>query len=158
MCKEVDGLALGDETTKIFLNTKGTADDVDSDMLEFLSYISDSTDATAKQSSSTLVKEIHKKVRQVKENKEMEVEYMTLSQRDFENRILGHEEGHAEGLSEGISIGRAEGLSIGLTRGIIGTYMEFNLPDEEILKRLQEKLNISKEEAKAYLDQYKENM
>lgn len=93
MCRENKYLSLGDETTKIFLNTKGKMKDVDDEMLEFLFYVEHSTDAVAKQSSSLLIHEIHKKVIEVKKNKEMEVEYMTLLQRDRENIELGREEG-----------------------------------------------------------------
>jgi hypothetical protein len=86
-------LTLGDETTKIFLNTKGNMHDVDAEMLEFLSYVENTTDDFAAQARSPLIREIHKKVTEVKESKEMEVEYMTLLQRDRENIELGREEG-----------------------------------------------------------------
>lgn len=51
------------------------------------------TDAYAEQALSPLIREIHKRVIEVKESKEMEVEYMTLLQRDRENIELGREEG-----------------------------------------------------------------
>ncbi len=92
-CAENPSLTLGDETTKIFLNTKGSMHDVDSEMQEFLSYVENTTDDFASQARSPLIKEIHKKVTEVKESKEMEVEYMTLLQRDRENIELGREEG-----------------------------------------------------------------
>lgn len=86
-------ITLGDETTKIFLNTKGTMDDIDHNMKEFLSYVENSTDAFAAKTSSLLIKEIHQKVTEIKQSREMEVEYMTLLQRDRENIELGREEG-----------------------------------------------------------------
>ena len=86
-------LTLGDETTKIFLNTKGNMHDVEPEMQEFLFYVENTTDDFALQARSPLIKEIHKKVIEVKESKEMEVEYMTLLQRDRENIELGREEG-----------------------------------------------------------------
>ena len=104
-CKENPALALGDETTKIFLNTKGTVPDVDEDMQEFLSYVENTTDAFAKQALSPLIQEIHRRDKEVKESKEMEVEYMTLLQRDRENIELGRE--------EGIELGREEGREEG---------------------------------------------
>ncbi len=88
---ENPSLTLGDETTKIFLNTKGNMHDVDPEMQEFLSYVENTTDDFAAQARSPLIKEIHKKVTEVKENKEMEVEYMTLLQRDRENIQQGQE-------------------------------------------------------------------
>ncbi len=65
--------------------------DVDPEMQEFLSYVENTTDDFAAQARSPLIKEIHKKVTEVKENKEMEVEYMTLLQRDRENIQQGQE-------------------------------------------------------------------
>lgn len=95
-CVESPSLTLGDETTKIFLNTKGNMHDVDAEMLEFLSYVENTTDDFATQARSQLIKEIHKKVTEIKQNKEMEVEYMTLLQRDRENIELGREEGNEQ--------------------------------------------------------------
>ena len=84
-CLESPGLLLGDEATKLFLNTRGILDDVDDEMKEFLAYIENTTDTFARQAKSPLVKKIHQRVTAVKQNKEMEAEYMTLMQRDREN-------------------------------------------------------------------------
>jgi predicted transposase/invertase (TIGR01784 family) len=95
-CKEDSTLVLGDDTTKLFLNTKGIFDDVDEEMLEFLAYIEESTDALAEKVKSPLVKEINKKVKYLKEDKSMEVEYMTLLERDREKFQEGIEKGKKE--------------------------------------------------------------
>lgn len=79
-CMEDPSLALGDEATEIFLSTKGKKDDVDAEMKEFLAYIENSTDSYARQASSPLVKAIHKRVTEVKLDKDMEFQYMTLLQ------------------------------------------------------------------------------
>ena len=100
-CNEDHRLVLGDEATKLFLNTKGTMKDVDSEMLEFLIYIEQSTDEVANASKSQLVKEINKKVKHLKEDKSMEVEYMTLLERDREKFQEGREEGKEVGKKEG---------------------------------------------------------
>lgn len=92
-CQENSSLVLGDEVIRIFLNTKGKMDDVTPDMKEFLAYVENTTDAFAQQVSDPLIKEIHKRVMEVKQNKEMEVEYMTLYMRDRENLEQGREEG-----------------------------------------------------------------
>ena len=39
LCHEQNGLELGDETVKIFLNTKGTTGEVDDDIDKFLAYV-----------------------------------------------------------------------------------------------------------------------
>lgn len=97
LCKEDMSLALGDETTKLFLNTKGQMDDVDEEMLEFLTYIEQSTDEVALGSKSQLVKVLNEKVKCIKRDKSMEVEYMTILERDKEK----FNEGKLEGILEG---------------------------------------------------------
>ena len=80
-CLENLSLTLGDETTEIlFLSTKGKKDDVDDEMKDFLAYIENSTDTCVQQTSSPLVKAIHKKVTEIKLDKNMELQYMTLLQ------------------------------------------------------------------------------
>ena len=108
ICKEDNSLELGDETTKLFLNTKGKLKDVDKDMVEFLKYIEESTDEVANSSSSKLVKEINEKVRYLKQDKSMEVEYMTLFQRDREKIQEGIEKGIEQGIEQGIEKGIVE--------------------------------------------------
>ncbi len=92
-CQENPELPLGDETFKIFLNTRGTVNDVDSELSEFLAYVENTTDTFAAQAESTLIKEMQTRVNAIKCNHNMEVEYMTLYQRDRENREEGREEG-----------------------------------------------------------------
>ncbi len=46
----------GDETTEIFLSTKGEKNDADDEMKEFLAYIENSTDALAEQAPSPWIK------------------------------------------------------------------------------------------------------
>ena len=94
ICKEDNKIILGDETIKMFLNTKGILDDVNSDIKEFLQYIETTTAEFAASANNRLIKDIQKKVEAVKDSKEMEVEYMTLFQRDRENRELGREEAY----------------------------------------------------------------
>lgn len=89
ICLENPSLKLEDETRKLFLNTKGILNDVDSDLKEFLTYVEHTTDAFAAQAENPLIRVLQKKVAEVKESKEMEVEYMTLFQRDRENREEG---------------------------------------------------------------------
>jgi len=97
-CRENPNLLLGDESTILFLNTKGTShDDVDDGMKEFLAYFEDTTDSFVSHAGSQLVREIHKKVTEIKQNKEAEEEYMKLLQRDITNINLGRKRGQSEG-------------------------------------------------------------
>lgn len=91
-------------------------------MKEFLSYIENTTEAFVAQAKNPLIQDIQKKVTAVKESKEMEVEYMTLLQRDRENIELGREEGLEQG-----SIWTTKILKL-YTRGI---------PKDEIASRLK---------------------
>ena len=101
-CNEDSSLVLGDETTKVFLNTRGALQDVDEEMMEFLKYIENSTDEVAKVAKSELVRIINQKVNVLKEDKKVEVEYMTLLERDKEKIQEGIERGIEKGIEQGI--------------------------------------------------------
>ena len=90
-------LTLENEANKIVLNTKSVMKDLSDELIDFLNYVEHSDDKTANNSNGTLVKNIHKRVLEVKNDVRMEVEYMTLTERDRENR----EEGRLEGILEG---------------------------------------------------------
>ena len=55
ICLEDQEIHLDDQTTRIFLNTEGTLQDVSDDMLALLSYIKQSTKQIAVESGSKLV-------------------------------------------------------------------------------------------------------
>ena len=120
-CREDKDLELGDETVKIFLSTCGKLDDISKDLEEFLRYVEDTTDETAERSKSRLVKDLNHRVREIKDTRKYQVEYMTLymHEQDIERRALakGREEGRAEGREEGLAEGRAEGRAKGLAEG-----------------------------------------
>ncbi len=97
LCVEDNSIELKDETDKVFLNTSGILNDVDEEMIEFLQYVEQSTDEVAKNAKSDLVKAINQKVNHVKHDKAMEVQYMTLLERDR----LNFEEGVEEGIEKG---------------------------------------------------------
>ncbi|WP_242835755.1 hypothetical protein [Clostridium sp. DL-VIII] len=61
-------------------------------LLEFLAYVEDSTDDTIQGAKGNLVKTIHKRVQEVKNDISMEVEFMTLLERDREKIEEGKEE------------------------------------------------------------------
>ncbi|WP_459482475.1 Rpn family recombination-promoting nuclease/putative transposase [Clostridium saccharoperbutylacetonicum] len=84
VCLEDNSIILNDEAQKIILNTKGILKDLSEELLEFLNYVEDSTDDKIKSVKGNLVKSIHKRVQEVKNDVSMEVEYMTLLERDRE--------------------------------------------------------------------------
>lgn len=100
VCIEDNNIKLNDDTNKIILNTKGIKKDLSDELIEFLKYVEHSDDRTAEASTGELVKKIHKKVIEVKNNPNVEVEFMTLLERDREKIEEGREEGREEGKRE----------------------------------------------------------
>ena len=92
VCKEDNCIKLDDETNKIILNTKGIKNDLSEELIEFLEYVEHSDSETANKANGELVKKIHQKVIEVKNNPNMEVEFMTLLERDREKIEEGIEE------------------------------------------------------------------
>ncbi|NMM64637.1 Rpn family recombination-promoting nuclease/putative transposase [Clostridium sp. P21] len=108
ICLEDNSIILKDEAQKIILNTKGIMNDLSEELLEFLKYVENSTDDTVKQSKGNLVKSIHKRVQKVKNDISVEVEFMTLLERDREKI----EEGREEAIKQLILKQYSKGLSI----------------------------------------------
>ena len=71
MCNEVPGYELGDQATRIFLNTRGkNREEIPEELRAFLDYIEDTTDETAMKSGSDRILRIHRRVCEVKGNEE----------------------------------------------------------------------------------------
>ena len=70
--------------------------DLSDELIGFLEYIEHSDDKTAEKAKGTLVKNIHRRVIEVKSNPNVEVEFMTLLERDREKLEEGREEGKKE--------------------------------------------------------------
>ena len=86
---------MGDETTKIFLNSKGKREGIDSDLASFLDYIE------GKAPKGNFTETIADAVEVAKENKEMKVEYMTYYMELRRSEERGMEKGREEGRKEG---------------------------------------------------------
>lgn len=87
ICHEQQKLELGDETTKIFLNAKGTTGKVDKDIESFLAYINGQT------AKGKFTQDIAAEVERVKQHNETRVEYMTLMMELKQQRREGYAEG-----------------------------------------------------------------
>ena len=119
--------------------------------------------------------QLHSIVETIRGNQEMGERYMTLG--DYieceveEAREIARAEGMAEGMAEGFAEGRAEGHAEGHAEGraeghaeghaaarVEGIHIlaemlkELNIPNEQIVEKIIEKYQLSKEEAQAYLD------
>ena len=86
-CHEQDGLELGDETVKIFLNSKGTIGEVDEDIDKFLAYVD------GKAAEGKFTQDVAAEVERLKQHNETRVEYMTLMMELKEQRREGRDEG-----------------------------------------------------------------
>lgn len=95
MCLEDCGIYLNDGATKLFLSTKGTADDVSWPLRSFLDYID------GKQPADALMQEIDTAVESVKKCDEWRREYMTLQ--------MELDKAFSDGFSNGFADGEAKG-------------------------------------------------
>ena len=81
------GLALGDDTVKIILNTKGTEDDVNQEMKELLDFID------GKGAGTGFTRELEEAVQSARGNEKWRIDYMTLQ--------MSYQEKFEEGLEQG---------------------------------------------------------
>ena len=122
-CRECPELKLGDETSKVFINASGTANDVSKEMKAFLDYFQ------GKGIKSDFVRRIDDEVKQARVHEEWKVEYMSLFLRD-QDKI---EEGREEKLHSIVINMLKENMSI----DIICRVAEC---DETYVKKIQEEL------------------
>ncbi|MCM1273215.1 MAG: Rpn family recombination-promoting nuclease/putative transposase, partial [Clostridium sp.] len=109
-CIQDYGIALGDETTKIILNTKGTMDDVTPEMKRLLNYIDGQT------ASDKFTKELETAVKSARRNEKWRVDYMTLEMRYKELLEQGFEEGLEQGIAQGAKQEKVQ-LAIKMLKG-----------------------------------------
>ena len=93
-CTEDMNLLLNDGATKIFLNTKGKADDVSPDIKAFLSYV-DSGDVSGK-----FVEKLDAAVDSVKLNTKVRHDFMTLQMALLESKMEGELQGEERGRTQ----------------------------------------------------------
>ena len=92
-CKEDPEVKIGDGATRIFLNAKGTMDDVSSSLKVFLDYM------LGKKDEDPFIQELEAAVADARKDREWRHEYMTLQLRDQENI----EKGEIRGLYRGLN-------------------------------------------------------
>ncbi|MBR3622146.1 MAG: Rpn family recombination-promoting nuclease/putative transposase, partial [Selenomonadaceae bacterium] len=95
LCHEQDRLELGDETIKIFLNTKGKVGEVNEDIGKFLAYVE------GKSAEGEFTKNVAYRVDKLKRHDETRLEYMTLMMEINEQRRDAYNMGRNEGRNEG---------------------------------------------------------
>ena len=87
ICREDGSISMGDEAVKIFLNAKGTLDDVSDELMAFLDYVA------GKKPKDAYVERLEEAVKEARKNREWRHEYMTLLMRDQENVKIGEKRG-----------------------------------------------------------------
>ena len=105
--------------------------DISHGLEEFLNYVAGTT------SNDSFVKKLEAALTEAKKNRKWRHEYMTLFMRDQEN----------------LEKGRKQGIKIGAVYGWILAYKDDNLPDEVIVKKLQNRFHFSEDEAWKYLEE-----
>ncbi|MBQ8199213.1 MAG: Rpn family recombination-promoting nuclease/putative transposase [Lachnospiraceae bacterium] len=97
-CKEAD-ISLEDDTCTIYFNTKGkNPEDVSEELIEFMAYLEESTDESVRDGATDNIKLLHKKVKQVKQNADLEAKYMTGEDLLRWSKAEGKAEGKAESI------------------------------------------------------------
>ncbi|MBE5940360.1 MAG: Rpn family recombination-promoting nuclease/putative transposase [Lachnospiraceae bacterium] len=115
-CKE-NGMPLGDETAKIFFNTKGTnKENVSEELIEFFQYFENTTDEYVEKTNNHKIQELHKRVKAIKMSREWEAGYMKYEEIIRNTLLEGWNEGKNQGLIEGKIEGKIEGLFMVLER------------------------------------------
>ncbi len=118
-CVQDLGLALGDDTVKIILNTKGTEEDVSQDMKELLDFI-DGKGAGA----TGFTRDLEEAVQSVRKNEKWRVDYMTLQ--------MSYQEKFEEGYERGIECGIERGIEQEREESALRMVREGELPAEKI--------------------------
>ncbi len=160
MIKEEPSLDYNDGALKIILYTKGKAGNASKELQDMLKYFESSVSANV---TNPDIEFIHHRVEQLKEQGEINLDYMKSWEWDEYNQKIGRDQGLAVGREEGLAVGREEGLAVGREEGLIqGVYAnirscrKYGAADEEIKNELMSNFSISKEEAGSYLKQYSE--
>ncbi len=137
VCVECPDLEIGDGAWRVFINTKGkNAHEFTQEFLDFMEYITKSTDTQARKSESEKIKTIHKRVKEVKKSEKTGVKLMWK----WEEMALERAEARAAGMREGKREGRREGKIEGIKEGrileIYSLVQDGDLSLESAAKRL----------------------
>ena len=103
-CIQNPDLSLGDNTTKMILNTKGILDDVTPEMKRLLNFID------GKEPEDDFTKELDEAVRSVRNNEKWRLDYMTLQ--------MHYQEKYEQGMQQGMQQGMEQGMQQGMQQGI----------------------------------------
>lgn len=121
-CDEDKFLILGDEGTKIFLNSTGNTNGIDEDVAAFLQYVN------GKVGDGPFIQELAKEVYRIKQHDETRREYMTLA--------MELERKKQEGIQEGIRLTALEMLKDNLSKQVIAKYTNLSIDEINTLAKI----------------------
>lgn len=106
-CRECLDLKIEDGAVRVFINTKGkNGQGFSREFLDFMAYITSSTDETAGRAESGRIKLIHERVQKIRKSEKMGVKYMQF----WEEKAYAREEGLEEGIVKGMKEGESRKL------------------------------------------------
>ena len=127
-------MKLEDGATRIFINTRGTnRQEFSQEFLDFMEYITATTDEIADGTKSPRIKLIHEKVRKIKISEKMGVKFM----QKWEEIAYARDEGRTEGLVQG----QAKGEKLNMIRLVCKKLRKGKTP-EEISEDLEEDMEV----------------
>ncbi len=138
-CTQDLRIRLGDDATKIILNTKGTMNDITPEMKQVLDFID------GKGASDEYTRALEKEVESVRKNEKWRLDYMTLQMKYRE--IL--EEGFERGIEQGIEKGMEQGI-----RALIIDGIENGLDSAKIISKLTRHFGLTPQRAEEYYKKY----
>ena len=129
ICLQDKEICLKDETTKIFLNAKGTMNDVSDELKAFLNYVS-----TGEVSDDKFVNAVDQAVKSARENKEWRREYMTQYMRELEIKMKARADGKVISIISQIRKKIVKGLSCEVIADMLETDVEMVEKIVELIK------------------------
>lgn len=134
ICRECPELKLGDGSVRVFINTRGkNREDFSEEFLDFMEYITESTDKLADKTKSDRIKLIHEKVKKIKASEKAGVKYMQRW--------------------EEIEYARQEGLEQGI-RQVLSICRDFGMSRENAAAKLKEKFQFEDRKTEDYMKKY----
>lgn len=134
VCRECPDLKLEDGAVRIFINTKGkNREEFSKEFLDFMEYITNTTDEAAQRTESSKIKRIHQKVKQIRKSEKMGVKSMQRWEELAESR--------EEGIKEGVKAGRTQGKEEKLVQ-LVCRKLRKKKSVEEIAEDLEEETEV----------------
>ena len=142
VCKET-GKNLGDGAETIFLNTRGkNPDEVSEELVSFLEFVRAGQDGNSEVFEDTYVTRLQNTIRQIKQNRGKERQYMMWQELIDDAK----EEGRQEGLQEG-----RQGMREPMIVLLKSTLSRFGTLSDEVVKRIDQETDMDKISAWAQL-------